>query len=435
MTRSFRSILAAVGLALAAASVAHGQALTNAFTYQGELRNGGSAVSGTADFQFKLFTAASGGAQVGPTLASNALPVSEGRFNVALDFGAVYDGNQRFLEIAVRQPAGTGSFVTLSTRQPLNATPYAIHALNPGPQGPQGPQGIQGPEGPQGPQGLQGPPGTTSWSGLTGVPAGFSDNVDNDTIYSAGSGLILSGTTFSLGQHFHTASDIVSGIIPIQFGGTGASFADAARSNLGAAGTTSQNFFSRNQSIFLQTNEVGLSIKASGSQSLDLTQWLDSGGNVVARVTSTGQFVASGGGGNSRTVNFMARAFRPTRSSTAFNNDNGLQCTTAAVCEFVATPDLPVGSTVNQIVYYVFDNNGGVTMSLSLMRQESLLGPTVTFPALATSGNSGAVQTITINPNLTIEAGKGYALRVAWDGSAAINTVALWGCTITYTLP
>ena len=35
------------------------------------------------------------------------------------------------------------------------------------------------------------------WSGLTGVPAGFADGVDNDTTYSAGTGLTLSGTTFS----------------------------------------------------------------------------------------------------------------------------------------------------------------------------------------------------------------------------------------------
>jgi len=85
-----------------------------------------------------------------------------------------------------------------------------------GAPGAQGPQGLQGPQGPpgangadgapgaQGPQGIQGvqgpagPPGTTDWNGLTNVPAGFSDNVDDDTTYSAGSGLSLSGTTFSI---------------------------------------------------------------------------------------------------------------------------------------------------------------------------------------------------------------------------------------------
>ena len=403
MTRSFRMMLAAFGVALAATAPVFAQPLTNAFTYQGEFRNAGSPVTGTADFQFRLFSAASGGTQVGPTLASNALSVTDGQFSVSLDFGSVFDGNQRFLEIAVRSPAGSGNFVTLASRQPLNAAPYALHALNPGPQGPQGdpgPTGPAGPQGPQGIQGIQGPPGTTSWAGLTGIPAGFADGIDNDTQYTAGTGLILTGTTFSLGQHFHTASDIVSGVIPIQFGGTGASFADAARSNLGAAGTTAQNFFSRNQSIFLQTNEVGLSIKASGSQSLDLTQWLDSGGNVVARVTSTGQFVAAGGsGGNSRVVNFLARSFRPSRATTNYNNDNGLQITSAGVAEMLICPEIPVGATINSIVFNVFDNNGTYAVTCALSRQESLQAPTITNVAASISVNSGAVQTITLSPN------------------------------------
>jgi len=40
--------------------------------------------------------------------------------------------------------------------------------------------------------------GTTDWAGLTSVPAGFADNVDNDTFYAAGSGLALSGDQFSI---------------------------------------------------------------------------------------------------------------------------------------------------------------------------------------------------------------------------------------------
>ncbi len=36
------------------------------------------------------------------------------------------------------------------------------------------------------------------WSGLTGVPAGFADGVDNDTTYTAGTGLTLSGNQFSV---------------------------------------------------------------------------------------------------------------------------------------------------------------------------------------------------------------------------------------------
>jgi hypothetical protein len=76
-----------------------------------------------------------------------------------------------------------------------------------GPQGLTGPQGAtgatgatgaQGAQGPAGPQGPQGNPGTTDWSGLTNVPPGFADGVDDDTTYTAGAGLSLSGTTLSV---------------------------------------------------------------------------------------------------------------------------------------------------------------------------------------------------------------------------------------------
>jgi hypothetical protein len=36
------------------------------------------------------------------------------------------------------------------------------------------------------------------WAGLTSVPAGFADGIDNDTLYTAGSGLVLTNTQFSL---------------------------------------------------------------------------------------------------------------------------------------------------------------------------------------------------------------------------------------------
>lgn len=37
-----------------------------------------------------------------------------------------------------------------------------------------------------------------TWGNLSGIPAGFSDGVDNNTTYSSGTGIDLSGTTFSL---------------------------------------------------------------------------------------------------------------------------------------------------------------------------------------------------------------------------------------------
>ena len=98
-----------------------------AFTYQGFLRQGGTPVNANHDFQFSLWTAASGGTQVGSTQTRTNVSVQNGLFTVTLDFGAVWDGSDRFLQIAVR-PAGSGSYTTLTPRVKINPTPYAIRA-------------------------------------------------------------------------------------------------------------------------------------------------------------------------------------------------------------------------------------------------------------------------------------------------------------------
>ena len=138
------------------------------FTYQGYLTDGGSPADGEYDFQFMLFDAASAGSQVGVTTSEENVDVVEGYFTVELDFGAYFDGTALWLEIWVRPGASIGGYQQLLPRQPLTAVPYANYAL------------------------------AAPWSGLSGVPAGFADGVDNDTPYSAGTGLTLSGGAFSL---------------------------------------------------------------------------------------------------------------------------------------------------------------------------------------------------------------------------------------------
>ncbi|MDM7914134.1 MAG: hypothetical protein QUU85_02555, partial [Candidatus Eisenbacteria bacterium] len=125
LLRSF-ALLCAL-LAVAASTAGAQTPLGTAFTYQGNLDLSGNPVNGTADFQFKLFGAPTGGSQIGTTQSVNNVAVEQGGFTVQLDFGATaFNGDKRFLEIAVRSPAGGGSFVTLSPRQELTASPYAL---------------------------------------------------------------------------------------------------------------------------------------------------------------------------------------------------------------------------------------------------------------------------------------------------------------------
>lgn len=166
----------------------HLRAQMSTFTYQGTLSQGGQSANGSFEMQFLLYNAESGGGQIGSTAAVNPVDVASGLFNVSLDFGAgAFDGAARWLEIQVRPMGDSDPFTTLTPRQTIGATPYALYAMTPagpkgdagdtgstGPTGPQGPAGPKGDTGATGPAGPQGPAGSTGPKGDTGStgPAG-----------------------------------------------------------------------------------------------------------------------------------------------------------------------------------------------------------------------------------------------------------------------
>jgi hypothetical protein len=128
---SLRRIAFVIALALAPIPAL---AQSTAFTYQGELRQGGAPSNGTFDLRFKLFATTNEGLQIGATLCANNVPVADGRFTALIDFGPAFVTTaSRFLEIEVRSDTGldcsnAGGFITLSPRQALTAAPLASHA-------------------------------------------------------------------------------------------------------------------------------------------------------------------------------------------------------------------------------------------------------------------------------------------------------------------
>jgi hypothetical protein len=113
-------------------------ALGSAFTYQGYLAYDDEPVDGAAqcDAQFGLWDTGAGGAQLGTTQTVSDIDFNHGYFTVTLNesgqFGAqAFDGQARWLEIAVRCPAGSGDYTTLG-RQALTAAPYALHSRSTG---------------------------------------------------------------------------------------------------------------------------------------------------------------------------------------------------------------------------------------------------------------------------------------------------------------
>jgi len=103
--------------------------IASAFTYQGQLTDGTGPANGIYDFRFVLFDAVSSGNQIGPAITNAGVAVSNGIFTAQLDFGPdAFAVNARWLELGVRKGAGT--FTSLTPRQPIAPTPYALAALN-----------------------------------------------------------------------------------------------------------------------------------------------------------------------------------------------------------------------------------------------------------------------------------------------------------------
>lgn len=129
MTRGkrFASIVTLSLLACAGTAPLAAAPMGTAFTYQGRFMDGGSPADGEYDFELKLYDAATSGTQQGSTVYVADEDVNDGYFTLAIDFGgSVFDGDARWLQIAVRPGASTGSYTTLSPRHELTPTPYAL---------------------------------------------------------------------------------------------------------------------------------------------------------------------------------------------------------------------------------------------------------------------------------------------------------------------
>ena len=126
--------------------------LDTAFSYQGRLDDGGSPASGSYEFEFKLFDAATAGNQVG-SMVNQTVDVTNGLFLLDLDFGSdAFNGQNRYLEVGVRPAGSSDPYSIFAERQKLTATPYALYASR------------------------------APWSGLLGIPTEFADGLDDDTL-------------------------------------------------------------------------------------------------------------------------------------------------------------------------------------------------------------------------------------------------------------
>ncbi len=92
-----------------------------ALTYQGRLTLGGTPVEGAVDLVFRLFDAPTDGILLSTLVADDFVVGAGGHFTIDLDFGDEFTGAARWIEIDIDGE-------TLTPRQPIMATPYALVA-------------------------------------------------------------------------------------------------------------------------------------------------------------------------------------------------------------------------------------------------------------------------------------------------------------------
>ncbi len=151
-----------------------------AFTYQGRLNNSGSPANGLYDFRFKLYFDPLGNTQTGGSYPTNAIPVNNGLFTVAIDFGTgIFAGSNYWLEVDVRTN-NAANYSVLTPLQAVTPTPEAIFA--------------------ESANGLATPLAATNISGtipLTHLPAGVVTNNESSVTLSnviVGGSLILTNS-------------------------------------------------------------------------------------------------------------------------------------------------------------------------------------------------------------------------------------------------
>lgn len=146
----------------------------NPFTFQGFLEQSGSPLDGNANLAFKLFNASSGGTQIGSTITANAYPVLNGVFTIDLNFaGVMFQDEHRWLQVEING-------IPMGTRIEILPTPLAGSAL--ALQGRRVSMSV-----PVNGQVLK-------WDGNQWAP----QNDATGASYSAGNGLNLAGTEFSV---------------------------------------------------------------------------------------------------------------------------------------------------------------------------------------------------------------------------------------------
>lgn len=403
-------------------SFAHAQ--STAFTYQGNLNSAGSPANGVHDLRFKLFGAASDGAQVGSTVCVNNVQIVNGQFSATIDFGPQFaNTSARHLEVDVRADSGldcanTTGYTTLSPRQAITSVPRATAANTAfslsSPDGtPQssllvdndGRVGI-GIAAPAAPLHVSAPNiGLTPGEGLR--VQGFSSGVSNmayvSFVNSAGApiGYVGDGST---GDNTTFVGSYVGDICLVNTTERVLTATQAGRVGIGTTTPTAKLEVNGDIKVAPATRWKSVHGSAFIPQYLDHNSFGTQGGMNV---------IDSFGTGNSGTV---------------------METGSSAPALYFAPLDLPDGAVVNEIILDARDTHAGVDASLSIGKINVNSGFCTEIATASTTGNSSVIQHRSAPANEAVNNSGNVYFLMARMASNAGSTHWLIAARVRYTV-
>ncbi len=387
-----------------------------AFTYQGRLKSGGAPLNSTCDFEFSLWGDPNAGSQLGVTQTISNVTLADGLFTVELngagEFGpGAFNGRDLWLGIAVRSPAGSGTFTPLSPRQPVTAAPYALLG------GPWQADGTDlfylggdlglGTADPSFPLHVRTTSALRAIYALHAATSGAAFGVWGETLSPDGEalrGVAQASQGVNKGVRGHTNS-------PDGYGGYFS----------GPAG--SRNYFER---------DVGIGTTTPG-EALD----------VVGNATITGDLTASNltyASAKTRYLAIPCVGFRARTPNMNYNNSNSnvAGTTPGQLVTFLAPLYLPHGAKIIGYEAHIEDSSSN-NVSLSMLRQAAL-GTTFLVPdsAMASTGTPGITK-LTSDPLIqTVDnLNEAYVVQAQWTTPTAPESttdVRLYHVNVSYTV-
>lgn len=401
-----RHATAGVLAALLTLTAAHAQS----FTYQGVLTDSsGNPVNAPQDFQFTIFTAASGGAAIGAVTTTSDVFPENGRFTATVSPGAgVFTGADRWLQVSVR-PTGSPTYTILLPRQKLTPTPYALRSLS------------------------------DRWK-----DAGASATTNDPAL---GNAVFLNRVTPISGADFFTVSTPTGpgnygGMYVETQSGTGLPFYGYATNNVarawtyvnGSDGTWRLNV-GGDRMFVSNTGKVGIATNPSGPETLQVNGAVAAAGVVTAlNHTYTTP--------RTRYLSIGAEAFHPQSSATLGNFggeplSNFAYLDTSVGSGFLFAPvHLPHAAVISAVTFYLVDGSTSVGVRGALLRRSVQFRTSEIISEASTSGSTGdAAAYAGYAPQFPIVDNTAYTyFASAWCSDWQGSSTAIASVVITYTV-